>query len=163
MGKRLVAYFSASKGKVTEHLAKELAEASCADIFEIKPEVPYTEADINWVNPLSRCNKEKFGKKDVPVEGKVGNMEEYDLIMIGFPIWYGCAPNVVNTFLKDYDLSGKKIAVFATSGGSGIGKTADKLKPYISDTTEIVTAERMSGSESREALKAWADRCDENK
>lgn len=68
-----------------------------------------------------------------------------------------------NTFLKDYDLSGKKIAVFATSGGSGIGKTADKLKPYISDTTEIVTAECMSGSESREALNAWADRCDENK
>ena len=70
---------------------------------------------------------------------------------------------LVNTFLKDYDLSGKKIAVFATSGGSGIGKTAEKLKPYISDTTEIVTAERMSGSESRETLKAWADRCDECK
>ena len=162
MGKRLVAYFSASRGRVTEKLAKEMASASGADIFEIKPKEPYTEADINWVNPLSRCNREKFGNKDVPVEGKVENMSEYDFIMLGFPIWYGCAPNVVNTFLKDYDLAGKKIAVFATSGGSGIGKTADKLRPYVSDTTEIVEAVRMSGSESPEELKKWADEC-ENK
>ena len=162
MGKRLVAYFSASRGRVTEKLAKELASASGADVFEIKPEEPYTEADINWVNPLSRCNREKFGKKDVPVKGKVENMSEYDFIMLGFPIWYGCAPNVVNTFLKDYDLADKKIAVFATSGGSGIGKTADKLKPYVSDTTEIVDAVRMNGSEGTEELKKWADKC-ENK
>ncbi len=160
MGKRLVAYFSASKGKVTERLARELAEASEADLFEIRPQVPYTEADIKWVNPLARCNKEKFGNKEVPVEGQVENMDEYDLIMLGFPIWYGCAPNVVNTFLKGYDLSEKKIAVFATSGGSGIGKTAEKLKPYVAESTKIVKAERMSGSESKDHLKAWADECD---
>lgn len=157
MGKRLVTYFSASAGKVTERVAKTLADAIGADLFEIKPVEPYTEADINWMNPLSRCNKEKMGKKDVPVEGKVENMTDYDLLLIGFPIWYGEAPNVVNTFVKGYDLSGKKIALFATSGGSKIEKSVKKLAPYISDTAEIVDAELFDGSVGAEELKAWVD------
>lgn len=157
MGKRLVTYFSASTGKVTERVAKTLADAIGADLFEIKPVEPYTEADINWMNPLSRCNKEKMGKKDVPVKGKVENMTDYDLLLIGFPIWYGEAPNVVNTFVKGYDLSGKKIALFATSGGSGIEKSVKKLAPYISDTAEIVDAELFDGSVGAEELKAWVD------
>ena len=127
--KALVAYFSA--GGVTRRVAKVLSDAAGADLFEIKPEKPYSSADLNWMNPVSRCNREKLGKKDVPVSGRVKQMDAYDLIYLGFPIWYGCAPNVVNTFLKAHDLSGKKIAVFATSGGSGIGKTAEKLRPYI--------------------------------
>lgn len=157
MGKRLVTYFSASTGKVTERVAKTLADAIGADLFEIKPVEPYTEADINWMNPLSRCNKEKMGKKDVPVKGKVENMTDYDLLLIGFPIWYGETPNVVNTFVKGYDLSGKKIALFATSGGSGIEKSVKKLAPYISDTAEIVDAELFDGSVGAEELKAWVD------
>jgi len=80
---------------------------------------------------MARCNREKIGNKDVPVEGKIEDFADYDAVLIGFPIWYGCAPNVVNTFCKDYDWTGKKIAAFATSGGSGIGKTAEKLRPFL--------------------------------
>ena len=128
--KTLVTYFSA--GGTTAKIAKAVADAAEADLFEIRPEKLYSSADLNWVNPMARCNREKFGRRDVPVAGTVERMDAYDMICLGFPIWYGCAPNVVNTFLKGYDLSGKKIAVFATSGGSGIGKTVEKLKPYLS-------------------------------
>lgn len=127
--KKLVVYFSAEGN--TAKVGKEFAERIGADVFEIVPEVPYTKADIRWMNPLARCNKEKFGKKSVPVAGKVEDFAGYDTVYIGFPIWYGCAPNVVNTFCEGYDWSGKKIGVFATSGGSGIGKTAEKLAPYV--------------------------------
>ena len=147
--KALVAYFSASG--VTAKVAQAVAEAAGADLFEIKPEKPYSDADLNYMNPLSRCNREKLGKKDVPVAGKVANMAEYDTLYVGFPIWYGCAPNVVNTFLKGYDLSGKKIHAFATSGGSGIGKTAEKLKPCTSGA-EIVEAKLLR---SADEAKAW--------
>ncbi len=147
--KALVTYFSASG--VTAKVAQAVAEAAGADLFEIKPEKPYTAADLNWKNPLARCNREKLGGKDVPVAGKVENMAEYDTLYVGFPIWYGCAPNVVNTFLKGYDLSGKKIYAFATSGGSGIGKTAEKLKPYTFGA-EIVEAMLLH---SVDEAKAW--------
>ena len=147
--KALVAYFSASG--VTAKVAQAVAEAAGADLFEIKPEKPYSDADLNYMNPLSRCNREKLGKKDVPVAGKVANMAKYDTLYVGFPIWYGCAPNVVNTFLKGYDLSGKKIHAFATSGGSGIGKTAEKLKPCTSGA-EIVEAKLLR---SADEAKAW--------
>ena len=121
----------------TAKIAKATAKLLEADIFEIKPEVLYTSADIKWTNPLARCNKEKIGKKDVPVAGKIENFEEYQLIILAFPIWYGCAPNVVNTFCKGYDWTGKKVAAIATSGGSGIGKTADKLKPYVNGAVSV--------------------------
>ena len=147
--KALVAYFSASG--VTARVAQAVAEAAGADLFTIKPEKPYTDADLNYMNPMARCNREKLGKKDVPVSGKVENMAEYDTLYVGFPIWYGCAPNVVNTFLKSYDLSGKKIYAFATSGGSGIGKTAEKLKPYATGA-EVVEAKLLS---SPSDAKAW--------
>lgn len=128
--KTLVTYFSAERG-TTENVAKELASALGADLFEIKPQDPYTAADLKWTNPVARCNREKFGRKDVPVDGRIGNFAEYDAVYIGFPIWYACAPNVVNTFCKGYDWTGKTIRIFATSGGSGIGKTAEKLQPYV--------------------------------
>ena len=133
--KTLIAYFSVQG--TTAKVAKGAAEHLGADLFEIKPEKPYTAADIKWVNPLARCNKEKIGKKDVPVAGQIENFEDYDLVLIGFPIWYGCAPNVVNTFCKGYDWTGKRVAAFATSGGSGIGKTADKLKPYVEGAVSV--------------------------
>ena len=118
----LVAYFSAEG--TTKRVAEEFGKEIGADIFEIVPKQPYTPADIRWTNPLARCNKEKIGKKDVPVTGEVADFEKYDTVYVGFPIWYGCAPNVVNTFCKVYDWTGKKVYAFATSGGSGIGKTA---------------------------------------
>ena len=154
MSKKLVAYFSASG--VTAKLAKKLAEAIDADLFEIKTVEPYSEADKNWKNPLARCNKEKIGKKDVPVSGIVENMDEYDTVYLGFPIWYWAAPNVVNTFVKQYDFSHKKVVLFATSGGSDMGKTAEKLQPYLGSEAEIVDAKVMNENLSLEALKAWA-------
>jgi len=145
----LVVYFSASG--VTAKVAQAVAEAANADLFEIRPERPYSAADLNWMNPMARCNREKLGGKDVPTAGRVENMAAYDTLYVGFPIWYGCAPNVVNTFLKGYDLSGKRICAFATSGGSGIGKTAEKLAPYAAGA-EIVEAKLLrSAAEAR----AW--------
>ena len=135
MSKILITYFSAEGN--TAKVAKEAAEKLEADIFEIVPEEPYTQADINWKNPLSRCNKEKMGRKDVPVAAKINNFDDYDLVMIGFPIWYGIAPNVVNTFCKGYDWSGKMVYAFATSGGSGIGKSGEKLKPYLQGASSV--------------------------
>lgn len=126
----LVTYFSAEAGR-TARVAEELAARIGADIFEIRPEKPYTDADLRYMNPLSRCNREKIGNKDVPVAGRIENLSDYDTVYIGFPIWYGAAPNVVNTFCKDYDWSGITVHAFATSGGSGIGKTAEKLRPYV--------------------------------
>lgn len=129
MGKTLVAYFSASG--VTAKVARELAASMGADLFEIRPETPYSPADLRWQNPMSRCNREKFGKKDVPIAGRAEGFEQYGAVLIGFPIWYYCAPNVVNTFCKAYDWSGKKVFLFATSGGSGMGKSAEKLAPCV--------------------------------
>ena len=148
--KKLIAYFSVEY-MATKKIAEELAKKIDGDLFEIVPEKPYSKADINWRNPLSRCNREFFAKKEVPVKDKVENMAEYDEIYVGFPIWYGCAPIVVNCFLKDYDLKGKKIYVFATSGGSGIGKTAQKLEPFTTGA-EIVDAKKI---DSIDELKDW--------
>ena len=152
--KALVAYFSAESGR-TANVAKSLAAAIGADLFEIKPEKPYTSSDLNYMNPLARCNREHIAKKQVSVSGKVENFAEYDTVLIGFPIWYGCAPNVVNTFCKEYDFTGKKVAAFATSGGSGIGKTAEKLKPYVSGA-DVIDAKLMNGVD-RDTLKRWVD------
>ena len=143
MSKTLVAYFSVQG--TTEKVAKELAEHLNADLFEIKPLHPYTGADIKWINPLARCNREKFGNKDVPVAGKISNFAEYDEVFLGFPIWYGCAPNVVNTFCKEYNWAGKKVYAFATSGGSAIGKTAEKLKPFVRGAVSV-TADLVSSA-----------------
>ena len=136
--KALVAYFSAEAP--TPQLAGELAESIGADLFEIRPEQPYTAADIRWTNPLARCNREKLGKKDVPNVGTVENWSAYDTVYLGFPIWYYGAPNIVNTFCKAYDWAGKKVVLFATSGGSDIGKTAAKLQPYLKGGPNIISA-----------------------
>lgn len=145
--KTLVAYFSAEAGK-TRKIAEELSKSLSADLFEIKPEQPYSASDLKWTNPLARCNREKIGRKDVPVSGRIENWDEYDTIYIGFPIWYYGAPNVVNTFCKGYDWNGRTIHIFATSGSSGIGKTAQKLEPYatggkIADAKRVTSASEV--------------------
>ena len=145
----LVAYFSAEG--TTAKVAKDLAGLIGADLYEISPQKLYTKADIKWTNPLSRCNREKIGKKDVPVSGSVREFEKYDTVVIGFPIWYGCAPNVVNTFCKGYDWSGKRVYAFATSGGSGIGKTAEKLQPYVKGAVSVDAKLVRTAAE----VKAW--------
>ena len=149
--KTLVAYFSHSGA--TAEVAKKLAEKAGADIFEIKPLVPYTEKDVNWKNPLARCNREKIGGREVAVDGRVEDMAQYDLIFLGFPIWYYGAPNIVETFVSGYDLAGKKIALFATSGGSDMGKTAKKLAPHMSEGAEIVAEQRFASADDGEIAR----------
>ena len=152
--KTLVAYFSAESGR-TAGVAKSLASAIGADLFEIKPEKPYSASDLNYMNLLARCNREHITKKSVPVTGKVREFEQYDMVLIGFPIWYGCAPNVVNTFCKEYDFTDKKVAAFATSGGSGIGKTADKLKSFVKGT-DVVDAKLLNGADAG-SMRSWVE------
>ena len=151
MSKTLITYFSA--GGTTAKVARDLAASMGADLFEIKPQTPYSAADIKWTNPLARCNREKLGKKDVPVSGQVEDFGRYDTVPVGFPIWYGCQPNVVNTFCKGYDWSGKKVYAFATSGGSGIGKTAEKLKPYLQGAVSVEARRVQSAGEVESWLK----------
>ena len=134
----IITFFSAEG--TTRRYAEALAEEMHLDLFEIKPVDPYTAADLNWKNPVARCNREKFGKKDVPVVGTIENWDRFDTIFLGFPIWYYGAPNVVNTFCKSYDWAGKKVVVFATSGGSDIGKTVKKLMPYLKGDPEVISA-----------------------
>ena len=156
MSKKLVAYFSASG--VTENVAKNLAEAAGADIFEIKPEVPYTDADLNWQDKNSRSSVEMKDKSFRPAiadgDAKVG---DYDVVFVGFPIWWYVAPTIINTFLEKYDFSGKTIILFATSGSSGFGKTADELRISVSETTVIKEGKLLNGSPSVEELKKWVE------
>lgn len=148
----LVAYFSAESGR-TAGVAKELAAEMEADLYEIVPEKPYSKGDLTWMNPIARCNREWAGKREVPVAGNVEDFAAYDTICLGFPIWYGCAPLVVSTFCKGYDWNGKKLYLFATSGGSGIGKTAEKLRPFVTGA-EIMDA-KVVGSAAE--LTGWKD------
>lgn len=150
--KTLIAYFSSEFGN-TKALAKQLAAVSAGDLFEIVPEVVYSKADLKYINPLARCNLEKLGKKEVPVKNLPLNLDEYDIILIGFPIWYGCAPNVVNTFCDQLDFTGKKVAAFATSGGSPIGKTAVKLAPHVKGA-DLADA-RLFNNASADDLTKW--------
>jgi len=131
----LVTYFSAEG--TTKKIAEDFAKKIEADVFEIVPTELYTKEDINYMNPVSRCNREQIRKKDVPVKGKVAEFDQYDTVYIGFPIWYAQAPRVVYTFCKEYNWEGKKVCAFATSGGSGIGKTAKKLEPYVSGAASL--------------------------
>ncbi len=127
MNKVLVAYFSASG--VTARLAKKIAEVTNGDLYEIKPKVPYTSADLDWMDKNSRSSIEMNDKSSRPeIIDDLENVSNYDTVFIGFPIWWYIAPTIVNTFLEKYDFSGKKIITFATSGGSDMGKSLDNLK-----------------------------------
>lgn len=136
MPKTLVTYFSASG--VTKKKAEKIAKNLCADLFEIKPKVAYTKADLNWMDKKSRSSIEMADKSSRPeIADDDAHIENYDVVYVGFPIWWYIAPTIINTFLERYDFSGKKIVLFATSGGSGWGKTIDNIKPSVSDTCEI--------------------------
>ncbi len=157
MSRKLVAYFSAT-GR-TAAAAKKLAEAAGADIYEIKPEVPYTRRDLNWMNPLSRTTKEMHRKDFRPaIVNDDAHIADYDVIFLGFPIWWYVAPTIVNTFLEAYDFSDKKIVLFATSGSSGFGNTIDGLKPSVSAAAEMEEGRMMKKSVSIDELKAWAEK-----
>lgn len=130
MSKTLVAYFSASG--VTKNTAEKLAKAANADLFEIKPVRPYTDADLNWMDKKSRSTIEMNDLSSRPeIANKCENMGSYDIVFVGFPIWWYVEPRIIDTFLESYDFSGKRVIPFATSGGSGLGKTAENFKKIL--------------------------------
>ena len=154
MSKKLVAFFSASG--VTAKVANALAEAAGATLHEIKPEIPYTAADLDWRNKQSRSSVEMSDKSSRPaIKDKLDNMADYDVIYLGFPIWWYMAPTIVNTFLEAHDFSGKKIVLFATSGGSRFGKTAEELKISVDSTTQIVEGKVFKPGVSVADLDKW--------
>lgn len=155
MSNKLVAYFSASG--VTGSVAKKLAEAVNADIYEIKPRVPYTNADLNWNDSSSRSSVEMRDKSSRPeLADKNAKIEGHDVIFIGFPIWWYVAPTIINTFLEAYDFSGKTIILFATSGGSGFGKAVEGLKASAPNAS-IREGKVFNRRVTIEELKKWAD------
>lgn len=155
MSKKLVAYFSASG--VTAKLAKRLADAVDADIFEIKPEKPYTTADLDWTNKKSRSSVEMSDKSFRPaVAEKLDNIADYDTIYVGFPIWWYVAPTIINTFLEQYDLTGKTIIPFATSGSSRMGKTNSELAPSCKGAI-LKEGKHFEENADEIELKKWAD------
>ena len=152
--KSLVAYFSASG--VTARAAKTLAKAAGADLYEIKPKMPYTKADLNWMDKNARSSIEMKDPSSRPeLADENADIASYDVIFLGFPIWWYVAPTIINTFLEAYDFSGKTIILFATSGGSGLGKTVEKLKPSVSDTTVIKEGKLLNGQVTKENLENW--------
>lgn len=159
MSKKMVAYFSASG--VTAKVADMLADAVGADIHEIRPKVPYTKADLNWMDKNSRSSVEMNNKAFRPeiAESNI-QIDGYDVVFLGFPIWWYVAPTIINTFLESYDFSGKKIILFATSGGSKFGKTVKELKVSVSADVEIVEGKLLNGEQSIVSIKTWTDGLD---
>lgn len=154
MSQVLVAYFSASG--VTKKVAEKIAKAAEAEIYEIQPKVIYTTEDLDWKNKESRSSIEMadYGSRPeiVDIDAPVSDAE---VVFLGFPIWWYIAPTIVNTFLEKYDFSGKKIVLFATSGGSGFGETVENLKKSVSVNTEIVEGKLLNGDPSQEEIAAW--------
>lgn len=155
MSKMLVAYFSA--GGVTAKAAKELAEACGADLYEIKPEVPYTGADLDWMNKKSRSSVEMNDPSSRPALADTSaDIAGHDVIFVGFPVWWYTAPTIIKTFLEAYDFGGKIIVPFATSGGSGLGKTAETLQEIV-PSAKVMGGKLMNGKQDAAELKKWAD------
>ena len=158
MKKILVAYFSAS-GE-TKKLAKTIAGVTGGDLFEIAPQVPSTAADLDWMDAGSRSTVEMKDKKSRPaMAGQVQDMGQYETVFVGFPIWWYQAPRIIETFLESYDFTGKKVVPFATSGGSGLGKTEDILKA-VCPGAQWLPGKRLRSGESAGAVQGWVDKLD---
>ena len=152
MSKRLVAYFSA-RG-VTGKVAKMVAEAAGADLYEIRPKQLYTKADLNWMDQNARSTIEMKDKKIRPeIVDTDAQIAEYDEILIGFPIWWYVAPTIINTFLEKYDFTGKKIVLFATSGGSGFGNTVKELEPSAPGAT--IVEGKLLNNANKQQIESW--------
>ena len=153
--KMLVAYFSASG--VTAKAAWKLSEAVGADLYEIKPEVPYSREDLDWTDKKSRSSVEMNDPASRPaIAGKMDDMDQYEVVFIGFPIWWYVAPTIINSFLESYDFTGKTIVPFATSGGSAMGKTNERLAPSCPGAV-LLEGKMLNGSLEQAELKAWAE------
>lgn len=155
MSKKLVAYFSASG--ITAKVAERLSESIGADLHEITPKVRYTEADLDWRDKSSRSSVEMNNPASRPeIERVRDNMADYDTVYVGFPIWWYIAPTIINTFLESYDLTGKTIVPFATSGGSGMGKTNEMLQPSCIGA-KLEEGKLFKADVSKQELAAWAE------
>ena len=155
MSKKLVAYFSASG--TTASVAKALSEAAEADLYEIRPQTPYTRADLNWQDKKSRSSVEMNNESSrPPLADQDAHIEDYDTIFLGFPIWWYTAPTIIKTFLESYDFTGKTIILFATSGGSNLGKTASDLQGSAAGAV-IRDGKLLNGRQSKESLAAWVN------
>lgn len=153
--KVLVAYFSATN--TTEGVAEHIANGLNADLYEIVPEEPYTDADLDYNDSNSRSTLEMNDPSARPaISGSVENMEQYDIVFIGYPIWWGDAPRIVSTFMESYDFSGKTIVPFCTSGGSGIGSSASNLE-QLTDGAAWLDGRRLNGSDSQETVMEWVN------
>ena len=154
MSKVLVVYFSASG--VTRKVAAELAKMEEADLFEILPETPYTTKDLDWTNQQSRSTLEMKDPSCRPaIAGAVSDMAQYDAVFIGFPIWWGREPSVVDTFLDAYDFGGKKIVPFCTSGGTGIEDAAKRIQELVGAEATVEAGKRLGGAVSEKDLETW--------
>ena len=158
--KALVAYFSATG--TTKGVAEHIANGLNADIYEIVPEEPYTDADLDYNDNNSRTTIEMNDPDARPaISGSVENMEQYDIVFIGYPIWWGEAPRIVSTFVESYDFSGKTIVPFCTSGGSDIGSSATSLEQLTNGATWL-DGRRLNGSDSQDTVMEWVDSLDLN-
>ena len=155
MTKALVAYFSASG--VTAKVAGNLANAIGADLYEISPAIPYTKADLNWMDKKSRSTVEMEDRSSRPAIGtKVENLDQYDTVFVGFPIWWYREPSIIDTFMESYDFSGKTVVPFATSGGSGLGDSYKNMQALAPSAT-VKDGKKFSSSVSETILKEWAE------
>ena len=155
MGKVLVAFFSASG--VTKKVAENLAKAAGADLFEIVPKQIYTSADLNWMDKKSRSSVEMNDRNCRPeIATKVDDMEQYDMIFVGFPVWWYREPSIIDTFMESYDFTGKKVIPFCTSGGSGLGDSSRNMEALASGA-KVLEGKRLSSSISESELKNWIE------
>ena len=155
MAKNLVVYFSASG--VTRKVAERLAEVVGGDLYEIRPAVPYTKADLNWMDGNSRSSLEMKDENCRPKMIEDGNIQEYDTVYVGFPIWWYREPSIIDTFLEKYDFSGKTVVPFATSGSSGMGDTAKRMRKIAGDNVTVKDGARLKANVSAEELEKFAE------
>ena len=154
MNKILVAYFSASG--VTAKVAKKMAEAVDADLFEIAPQTPYTKADLDWTNKKSRSSLEMEDSNCRPAMAATADIAPYDVILVGFPIWWYREPSIIDTFMESADFGGKTVVPFCTSGGSGLGSSAQNMQA-LAPAAKVLEGKRFSRLTSAKELKQWAE------
>ena len=156
MSKVLVAYFSATGN--TASVAAELAKAESADCFEIKPEKPYTKEDLDYTVKDSRSNLEMADESCRPaMVGSVENIADYDVVFVGFPVWWGREPSIIDTFLEAHDLSGKKVIPFCTSGTTGVEKSVEHIKGIVGEDVTVCDGKRLGADGTEEEVKLWTE------
>ena len=154
MKKILVAYFSASG--VTERVAKKMADATGTDLFEIKPDQPYTRADLNWMDKNSRSTVEMKDRNCRPAIAEKPDVSDFNVILVGFPVWWYREPSIIDTFMESTDFAGKTVVPFCTSGGSGLGDSAKNMQA-LAPGAKVLEGKRFSASASSDELKKWAE------